>query len=68
MHCTPEENLECATSLLHDEAYQWLVSMTRTAPSKNVTWEFFLEDFKKQYAGGIYLRNMRLEFDNLKQR
>ena len=21
MHCTPEENLECATSLLHDEAY-----------------------------------------------
>ena len=21
MHCTPEENLECATSLLQDEAY-----------------------------------------------
>ena len=21
MHCTPEENLECVTSLLHDEAY-----------------------------------------------
>ena len=31
MHCTPKENLECATSLLRDEAYQWLVSMTRTA-------------------------------------
>ena len=21
IHCTPKENLECATSLLHDEAY-----------------------------------------------
>ena len=32
MHCTTEEKLECATSLLQDEAYQWWVSMTRTAP------------------------------------
>ena len=23
MHCTPEESLECATSLLQNEAYQW---------------------------------------------
>ena len=26
MHCTPKENLECAASLLQDEAYQWWVS------------------------------------------
>ena len=32
MHCTLEENLECTTSLLQDEAYQWWVSMTKTAP------------------------------------
>ena len=31
MHCTPEENLERATSLLQDEAYQWWVYVTRTA-------------------------------------
>ena len=48
MHCTPEENLVCAASLLQDEAYQWWVSMTRTAPSVSVTWEFFLAEFKKQ--------------------
>ena len=67
MHCTPEENLECATSLLQDEAYQWWVSVTRTA-SENVTWEFFLAEFRKQYVGRIYLSNMRREFHNLKQR
>ena len=32
MHCRPEENLECEISLLQDDAYQWWVSMTRTAP------------------------------------
>ena len=42
--------------------------MTRTAPLESVTWEFFLEEFKKQYVGRIYLSNMRREFHNLKQR
>ena len=42
MHCTPEENLECATSLLQDEACQWWLSVTRTAPPEGITWEFFL--------------------------
>ena len=37
MHCTTEEKLECATSLLQDEAYQWWVSVTRTAPPERVT-------------------------------
>ena len=68
MHCTPKENLECATSLLQDEAYQWWVSVTRTAPSESVTWEFFLAEFRKQYVGRIYLSNMRRGFHNLKQR
>ena len=68
MHCTSKENLECATSLLQDEAYQWWVSVTRTAPSESVTWEFFFAEFRKQYVGRIYLRNMRREFHNLKQR
>ena len=66
MHCTAEEKLECATSLLQDEAYQWWVS--RTAPSERVTWKFFLNEFKKHYVGHIYLSNMRREFHNLKQR
>ena len=36
MHCTPEENLECAMSLLQDEAYQWWVSVTRAAPPERI--------------------------------
>ena len=68
MHCTLEQNLECATSLLQDEAYQWWVSMTKTAPPESVTLKFFLVEFKKQYVGHIYLNNMRREFHNLKQR
>ena len=68
MHCTIEEKLECATSLLQDKAYQWWVSVTRTAPSERVTWGFFLDEFKKHYVGRIYLSNMRREFHNLKQR
>ena len=42
--------------------------MTKTAPPESVTWEFFLVEFRKQYVGHIYLRNMRREFHNLKQR
>ena len=68
MHCTPDEGLECATSLLQDEAYQWWVSMTRTSSPGSITWKFFLDEFKKQYVGRIYLANMRREFHNLRQR
>ena len=68
MHCTAEEKLECAISLLQDEAYQWWVSVTRTAPPERVTWRFFLDEFKKHYVGRIYINNMRQEFHNLKQR
>ena len=68
MHCTPKENLECATSLLQDEAYQWWLFLTRTAPTEGITWEYFLTKFRKQYVGRIYLSNMRQQFHNLKQR
>ena len=68
MHYTPDESLECATALLQDEAYQWWVSVTRTAPPESITWKFFLDEFKKHYVGCIYLANMRREFHNLRQR
>ena len=68
LHCTTEEKLECAILLLQDEAYQWWVSVTRTAPQESITWKFFLDEFKKQYVDRIYLNNMRREFHNLRQR
>ena len=67
MHCTLEENLECAISLLQDDAYQWWVFVTRTTPPENITYEFFIEKLRKQYVGRIYLSNMRRELYNLKQ-
>ncbi|KAL5816917.1 hypothetical protein ACOSQ3_025295 [Xanthoceras sorbifolium] len=30
MHCTPEERLECAVSLLQEDAYQWWTSIIQT--------------------------------------
>ena len=68
MHCTTEVKLECVVSLLQDEAYHWWVSVIRIAPPESVTWKFFLDEFKKQYVGRIYLNNMRQKFHNLKQR
>ena len=47
---------------------QWWASVTETAPLGRVTWEFFLDEFKKHYVGRIYLSNMKREFHNLKQR
>ena len=63
-----KEKLECVISLLQDEAYQWWVSVTRTAAQESITWKFFLDEFKKHYVGCIYLNNMRREFHNLRQR
>ena len=40
----------------------------RLISGERVTWEFFLDEFKKHYVGRIYLNNMRREFHNLKQR
>ena len=37
MHCMAEENLECAMSLLQDEAYQWWVFVTRTTSQESIT-------------------------------
>ena len=42
--------------------------MTRIASPGSITWKFFLDEFKKQYVGRIYLANMRREFHNLRQR
>ena len=41
--------------------------MTRTAPPESITWNFFLDEFKKHYVGRIYLANMRREFHNIRQ-
>ncbi|KAL5802778.1 hypothetical protein ACOSQ4_031083 [Xanthoceras sorbifolium] len=68
MHCTPEESLECAVSLLQEDAYHWWTAITRTMRPAERTWEFFQREFRKKYVGRIYIENMKRDFVNLKQR
>ncbi|KAL5779863.1 hypothetical protein ACOSQ2_010600 [Xanthoceras sorbifolium] len=37
LHCTPEESLECAVSLLQEGAYQWWTSIAQTVRPKERT-------------------------------
>ncbi|KAL5865850.1 hypothetical protein ACOSQ3_003364 [Xanthoceras sorbifolium] len=50
MHCTPEESLECAVSLLQEDAYHWWTAITRTMLPAERTWEFFQREFRKKYV------------------
>ncbi|KAL5823180.1 hypothetical protein ACOSQ4_021080 [Xanthoceras sorbifolium] len=68
MHCTPKERLECAVSLLQEDAYQWWTSIIQTVRPEDRTWEFFQKEFRRKYIGRIYLDNLKREFINLKQR
>ncbi|KAL5849137.1 hypothetical protein ACOSQ4_007150 [Xanthoceras sorbifolium] len=68
MHCTPEERLECAVSLLQEDAYQWWTSIIQTVRPEDRTWDFFQKKFRRKYIGRIYLDNLKREFINLKQR
>ncbi|KAL5819663.1 hypothetical protein ACOSQ4_023505 [Xanthoceras sorbifolium] len=68
MHCTPEEKLEYAVSLLQKDAYQWWISVIQSVRPEDRTWELFQKEFQRKYIGRIYLDNMEREFTNLKQR
>ncbi|KAL4272098.1 hypothetical protein GQ457_13G014070 [Hibiscus cannabinus] len=47
--CSDEHKLECAIALLADEALSWWETTTLTAPPEKITWNFFVEEFKKKY-------------------
>ncbi|KAL5756738.1 hypothetical protein ACOSQ2_021484 [Xanthoceras sorbifolium] len=68
MHCIPEERLECAVSLLQEDAYQWWTSVIQSVRPEDRTWELFQKEFRRKYVGRIYLDNMKRECTNLRQR
>ncbi|KAF2302355.1 hypothetical protein GH714_034699 [Hevea brasiliensis] len=68
LHCTPEHQLECTLSLLQEEAYQWWDTISRVVQPMELTWDFFLTEFKKKYISHIYLEARRREFLTLRQR
>ncbi|KAK8701333.1 hypothetical protein V6N13_019721 [Hibiscus sabdariffa] len=57
--CTDEHKLECAIALLADEALSLWETTTLTAPAENITWEFFVEEFKKKCISDQYLSDRR---------
>ncbi|KAK8972767.1 hypothetical protein V6N11_055130 [Hibiscus sabdariffa] len=65
--CSDDHKLECAIALLADEALSWWETTTLTAPAKKITWNFFVEEFKKKYNNEQYLNNHRNRFLHLKQ-
>jgi hypothetical protein len=67
LQCTPQDRLDCAVSLLKDDAYSWWETRVGTALPEQVTWEFFVDEFRKKYIGAHYIDTMRKRFENLKQ-
>ncbi|KAK8696492.1 hypothetical protein V6N13_001626 [Hibiscus sabdariffa] len=65
--CSDEHKLECDIALLADEALNWWETTTLTAPAENITWNFFVEEFKKKYISDQYLSDRRKKFMYLKQ-
>ncbi len=53
LHCTPGQSLEATVSLLQDDAYQWWERVTIEVSLKQVTWDFFLTEFRKKYVGSV---------------
>ncbi len=68
LHCTLEQNLEGVVSLLQNDAYQWWDTVSSEGHPDQITWDFFLTEFKKIYMGSVYLEEKRIEFISLRQR
>ncbi len=54
--------MECALSLLQEDAYRWWVIVSRVVQPVKITWEFFLAEFRKKYISHVYLKARRREF------
>ncbi|KAA3477091.1 Transposon Ty3-I Gag-Pol polyprotein [Gossypium australe] len=67
LSCTPEESLKCAVSLLRDSTYRWWKMLTSVVTRERVTWDFFLEEFRKKYISQRFVDQKRKEFLELKQ-
>ncbi|GMJ13693.1 hypothetical protein HRI_005038600 [Hibiscus trionum] len=67
LKCPEEHKLECALALIADEAQSWWHTVTLTVPEHKVTWEFFLQEFRKKYISEHYLAERRKKFLHLKQ-
>src|SRR5215468_11502111 len=67
LHCTDEEKVVCATSLLVEEAYTWWATVEQRVQPEGRTWEFFEREFKNRFITDAYLKAKKREFMYLKQ-
>lgn len=63
LKCTPAQKLRGAVSLLHDESYQWWLTIEQSLRPDVVTWDAF----KGKYIGANNIEARRREFMNLEQ-
>ncbi|KAK8976607.1 hypothetical protein V6N11_057207 [Hibiscus sabdariffa] len=56
-----------AVSMLDDYARIWWESVISSVPAERLTWEFFRDRFKSRFVGERFLRQMRQEFQRLRQ-
>ncbi|KAK9036984.1 hypothetical protein V6N11_021907 [Hibiscus sabdariffa] len=62
LSCSDEHKLKCAIDLLVDEVLSWWETTTLTTPTEKVTWEFFVEEFKKMYIREQHFDERRKKF------
>ncbi|XP_038997128.1 uncharacterized protein LOC120121928 [Hibiscus syriacus] len=67
LNCSKVEKLDGIVSLLRGQARIWWKNVTMRLRSDQVTWIFFLEEFKRKYIGDQFIRQIKQEFLNLRQ-
>ena len=66
--CTEQQNVLCATHLLIRDAYELWETLQQTMPQpEQVTWQGFLEEFKKEYLPATLQSQKVIEFKKLYQ-
>ncbi|XP_058008048.1 uncharacterized protein LOC131182523 [Hevea brasiliensis] len=68
LHCTPEQSLECAVSLLQEAAYRWWDVVTKVVPPTDITWKFFLIEFRKKYISCVHEEEQKRSGDQQKRK
>ncbi|XP_016675250.1 uncharacterized protein [Gossypium hirsutum] len=63
-----EQKLKGVVSLLHDDAYQWWLTVKDGTQLDRLTWDLFKMAFQGKYVGASYINARRREFLNLTQR
>lgn len=67
LECSPEQKLKCFESLLQGEAHHWWEMERKSICEDEVTWKFFLDAFKREYVGELFMEGTQIQFLNLEQ-